>query len=71
MTTPQLLLLSGIGPGGESSNESSLGIPLIKELPAVGADFSDHYAIPVMLELPWKETLHFLESTMRGLWYMI
>jgi choline dehydrogenase-like flavoprotein len=71
MTTPQLLLLSGIGPSGENSTESSLDIPLIKELPAVGADFSDHYSIPIMLELPTKETLHFLESAIWGLWYII
>jgi choline dehydrogenase-like flavoprotein len=71
MTTPQLLLLSGIGPRGENSTESSLGIPLIKELPAVGADFSDHYAIPVMLELPRKETIHYLESAIWGLWHML
>ena len=68
MTTPQLLLLSGIGPSG---GESSLGIPLVKELPAVGADFSDHYAIPIMLELPSKETLHYLETAMWGLWYIL
>ncbi|KAF2703704.1 GMC oxidoreductase [Pleomassaria siparia CBS 279.74] len=71
MTTPQLLLLSGIGPSGEKSSESRLGIPLVKELPAVGADFSDHYSIPVMLELPKKETLHFLETGMWGLWYIL
>ncbi|KAF2477178.1 FAD/NAD(P)-binding domain-containing protein, partial [Lindgomyces ingoldianus] len=71
MNTPQLLLLSGIGPGGENSTESSLGIPLIKELPGVGADFSDHYAIPIMLELPKKETLHFLESAIWGLWHIL
>lgn len=71
MNTPQLLLLSGIGPSGENSTESSLGIPLIKELPAVGADFSDHYAIPVILELPRKETLHSLESAIWGLWYIL
>jgi choline dehydrogenase-like flavoprotein len=71
MTSPQLLLLSGIGPSGENSTESSLGIPLIKELPAVGADFSDHYAVPIMLELPTKETLHFLESAMWGIWYIL
>jgi choline dehydrogenase-like flavoprotein len=68
MTTPQLLLLSGIGPKKENP---SLDIPLIKELPAVGADFSDHYSIPIMLEIPTKETLHFLESALWGLWYML
>ncbi|KAH7113766.1 hypothetical protein B0J11DRAFT_445885 [Dendryphion nanum] len=71
MTTPQLLLLSGIGPGGGSSVESTLGIPLVKELPAVGANFSDHYSIPVMLELPKGETLHYLESVIWGLWYIL
>ena len=71
MTTPQLLLLSGIGPGGENSTEPRLGIPLVKELPAVGANFSDHYSIPIMLELPKKETLHFLESAIWGIWYIL
>lgn len=71
MNTPQLLLLSGIGPSDRGPSESHLDIPLIKELPAVGANFSDHYAIPVMLELPRKETLHFLETAMWGLWYIL
>ncbi|KAF1950323.1 choline dehydrogenase [Byssothecium circinans] len=71
MTTPQLLLLSGIGPREENSTESTLGIPLVKELPAVGADFSDHYAIPIMLELPREETLHLLESALWGFWHIL
>lgn len=66
MNTPQLLLLSGIGPRDQKS-EVSLNIPLVKELPAVGAAFSDHYAIPVMLELPKGETLHILETAIWGL----
>lgn len=71
MTTPQLLLLSGIGPGGVESPQTTLGIPLVKELPAVGAGFSDHYGIPIMLEIPRKETIHFLETALWGLWHMI
>ncbi|KAF2009351.1 GMC oxidoreductase [Aaosphaeria arxii CBS 175.79] len=71
MTTPQLLLLSGIGPSGDDSVESQLGIPLIKKLPAVGATFSDHYSIPIMLEIPLQETLHFLESALWGLWHFL
>ena len=70
MTTPQLLLLSGIGPGKEKSAMASLNIPVIKELPAVGASLYDHYAMPVMLELPRSETLHLLEG-LWGLWSMI
>lgn len=61
--TPQILLLSGIGPNHrESHSEDHLDIPLVKELPAVGTMFSDHYSFPIMLELPKKETLHVLES---------
>jgi choline dehydrogenase-like flavoprotein len=71
MNTPQLLLLSGIGPSETSSNDSNLGIPQVKVLPAVGADFSDHYSIPIMLELPKKETLHILETGIWGLWYLL
>ncbi|KAF2005112.1 GMC oxidoreductase [Amniculicola lignicola CBS 123094] len=71
MTTPQLLLLSGIGPRRKSSAESRLNIPLVKDLPAVGAGFSDHYAIPIMLDFPHEETFHFLESTIWGLWHIL
>lgn len=60
--TPQLLLLSGIGP---ASSSERLGIPLIKELPAVGATLFDHYSMPIMLEVP-----SLLESIW-GLWYIL
>ena len=40
--TPQLLLLSGIGP---ASHLSSLGIPVIQNLPAVGVNMQDHSAL--------------------------
>ncbi|KAI1177090.1 putative GMC oxidoreductase [Nemania sp. FL0916] len=65
--TSQLLMLSGLGPRTELTN---LEIPIVKELPAVGATLSDHYAIPVMLELPRQETLRFLQS-LWGLWHII
>ncbi|KAI2615844.1 putative GMC oxidoreductase [Hypoxylon sp. NC1633] len=64
--TPQLLLLSGIGPAGSSEK---FGIPLIKELP-VGATLFDHYSIPIMLEVPAKETFHLLE-TIWGIWHIL
>ncbi|KAK8054418.1 choline dehydrogenase [Apiospora saccharicola] len=65
--TPQLLLLSGIGPAKSSER---LGIPLVKDLPAVGATLFDHYSMPIMLEVPKKETFHLLESIW-GLWYIL
>ncbi|KAK7930995.1 hypothetical protein PG985_001707 [Apiospora marii] len=64
--TPQLLLLSGIG---RADSAEKLGIPLVKELPAVGATLFDHYSMPLMLEVPKNETFHFLESIW-GLWHM-
>ncbi|KAI2640870.1 putative GMC oxidoreductase [Hypomontagnella submonticulosa] len=65
--TPQLLLLSGIGP---TSSSEKFGIPLVRELPAVGATLSDHYSFPIELELPKKETFHFLE-TIWAIWHML
>lgn len=65
--TPQILMLSGIGP---TELQSKLEIPLVKELPMVGATLSDHFAIPIMLEAPKKETLRFLQS-LWGLWHIL
>ncbi|KAI1120823.1 putative GMC oxidoreductase [Nemania abortiva] len=67
ISTPQVLILSGIGP---RSACESIGVPVAKELPAVGATLADHYAIPIMLELPKKETLRLLES-LWGLWHIL
>jgi choline dehydrogenase-like flavoprotein len=64
--TPQLLLLSGIGPKASSEQ---FDIPFTVELP-VGATLWDHYSIPIMLELPRKETFHILQSIW-GLWYIL
>jgi choline dehydrogenase-like flavoprotein len=64
--TPQLLLLSGIGPKASSDQ---FGLPFVAELP-VGSALWDHYSIPVMLELPRKETFHILQSIW-GLWHIL
>ncbi|KAI1771542.1 hypothetical protein F4818DRAFT_454661 [Hypoxylon cercidicola] len=67
ISTPQILGLSGIGPKTMCQN---LGMPIIKELPAVGAKLADHCAIPLMLEVPKKETIRLLES-IHGLWHFL
>ncbi|OTA69259.1 GMC oxidoreductase [Hypoxylon sp. EC38] len=67
LCTPQLLLLSGIG---RTNSSEKLGIPFVKELPAVGATLSDHYSIPIMLDVPRKETFHILE-TIWGIWHIL
>lgn len=69
--TPQILLLSGIGPKPQGQqSEDNLDIPLVKELPAVGTMFSDHYSFSIMMEIPKKETFHLLESIW-GLWHIL
>lgn len=65
LKTAQLLMLSGIGPR-EQLNSS--GIPLIRELP-VGQSLSD-YAIPIMMDMPRRETMHMLQSAIYGLWHI-
>lgn len=67
----QILLLSGVGPSTPGPSEGDvLDIPLVKELPAVGTKFSDHYSFPIMMEVPKKESLHVLESLL-GLWHIL
>lgn len=67
----QVLLLSGVGPTIHgSATGQDLEIPLVKELPAVGTKFSDHYSFPIMLEVPKNETFHVLESFW-GLWHIL
>ena len=44
IASPQLLLLSGVGPG---EHLRSLGIPVIHELPGVGQNLRDHPIVPV------------------------
>ncbi|KAL1895434.1 hypothetical protein Sste5346_005240 [Sporothrix stenoceras] len=63
--TPQLLMLSGLGPRAHLQEK---GIPCVRDLPAVGAHLSDHFAIPLMIEMPAQDTLHALvEKPMVGL----
>ena len=40
--SPQLLLLSGLGPG---EHLQAMGIPVLRDMPAVGANLQDHFAI--------------------------
>lgn len=42
--TPQVLMLSGIGP---SHHLSQHGIPVVADLPSVGANLADHPDVPI------------------------
>jgi choline dehydrogenase-like flavoprotein len=45
--TPQLLMLSGIGPGGHLRE---MGIEVVRDMPGVGANYHDHPASPLHME---------------------
>ena len=47
IATPQLLLLSGVGPAGHLSD---MGIPVVKDLPGVGHNLRDHPLVTIELE---------------------
>ncbi len=47
--TPQLLMLSGIGP---AEHLRDLGIPVVRDLPAVGKCLRDHPVVPLMWSMP-------------------
>ena len=61
-------MYSGIGP---KEYIKSQGITPIHDLPAVGKHLEDHYAVPVMLELPMQDTIHQLSTGLIALWHMI
>ncbi len=48
VASPQLLLLSGVGPAEELR---SLGIPVMKDLPGVGKNLRDHPLVPVRVKV--------------------
>jgi choline dehydrogenase len=45
INSPQLLQLSGLGPG---DHLRSIGVPVVRDLPGVGRNLSDHYTVRVV-----------------------
>jgi choline dehydrogenase len=45
--SPHLLLLSGVGPAEDLSRH---GVPLVRDLPSVGRDLTDHLLVPLAFE---------------------
>lgn len=73
INTPQLLMLSGIGPEQELSRH---GIRALHALPGVGGNLQDHPSVPVsMLDrsatayaLTWRSLPHVVASPLNYLW---
>ncbi|KAF9467112.1 alcohol oxidase [Collybia nuda] len=60
--SPQILMLSGIGP---AHHLKELDIPIIKNLPAVGSNLEDHLGVSIAFRAPMKDSLLSLE---RSIW---
>ncbi len=54
INSPQLLMLSGIGP---ADHLTSMGIDVMVDSPGVGANLSDHPAVPVVWSTPTLKSL--------------
>jgi choline dehydrogenase len=57
--SPQLLMLSGIGP---ADHLRAIGVPVLCDLPGVGANLQDHPAVPLVYECSQPITLVSAES---------
>jgi choline dehydrogenase-like flavoprotein len=69
INSPQLLLLSGIGPG---SQLQTMGIPVLHDAPEVGANLADHLDITVQAALKTRDAIGlapgFLPRALRASW---
>ncbi|MGP1630801.1 MAG: GMC family oxidoreductase [Giesbergeria sp.] len=63
INSPQLLQLSGIGPGPLLASH---GIPVVHELPGVGANLQDHLQIRSVFKVSGVTTLNTLASSLLG-----
>jgi len=63
VASPQLLMLSGIGPGAQLTG---FGIPVLHELPGVGANLQDHLQLRMAFKVTGVRTLNALASTLWG-----
>jgi len=65
VNSPQLLMLSGIGP---REHLIELGIPVLRHLPGVGQSLQDHYSAPVKLKCRLPITVNdVMQSNMKKL----
>jgi choline dehydrogenase len=62
VSSPQLLLLSGIGPADDLKG---LGIEPVADLPGVGRNLSDHLAFPIILTTTRTDTLVAAETPLQ------
>ncbi len=61
--SPQLLQLSGLGPADELQ---ALGIPVLRDLPGVGANLQDHLQIRAVYQVKGAATLNTIANSLWG-----
>jgi len=67
--SPQLLLLSGIGPG---AHLQEMGIEVVHELPGVGSNLHDHVACPVHVDTRIADSYGLSMAALpRGVWNVL
>lgn len=66
--SPQLLLLSGIGPRADLE---ALGILVVEDRPAVGGSLQDHLALPLIFPTPGTPSLKSAEAKREVLRYLL
>ncbi|CAG8897178.1 unnamed protein product [Penicillium nalgiovense] len=67
---PHLVMLTASSGVGPKDHLSAHKIPVVHDLPAVGANLTTHILVPVMTELPLKHTLHIIQ-TVAILWHFL
>ena len=67
INSPQLLLLSGIGPAGDLQR---LNIPVVADVPGVGQNLQDHLCLPVAYECTQPVSLANAESALNLIRYI-
>jgi choline dehydrogenase-like flavoprotein len=68
INSPQLLLLSGVGPAAELER---LSIPVVRDLPGVGAHLEDHLAGGILVESLQPVSLYAAERPLQLLRYLV
>lgn len=67
--TPQLLMLSGIGPG---SHLREVGIEVVRDVPGIGGNYHDHVACPVHMETDVADSYGISWKALpRGMWNVV
>jgi len=62
VNSPHILQISGIGP---AAHLQSIGVPVVHDLPGVGANLNDHYVVRVVHRVRGAETINQLARGLR------